>query len=58
LIALSPRPADLECLRQVSSTNVIVRGNQRRKTIRCDKDYKAYVDHLEHYRAIFRTIAV
>jgi REP-associated tyrosine transposase len=33
--------------------HVIVRGNQRRKTFRCDDDYKAYLDHLEHYRAKF-----
>ena len=33
--------------------HVIVRGNQRRKTFRCDDDYKAYLDRLEHYRAKF-----
>jgi hypothetical protein len=33
--------------------HVIVRGNQRRKTFRCDDDYKAYLDSLEHYRAKF-----
>jgi len=27
-----------------------VRGNQRRKTFRCDDDYKAYLDRLEKYR--------
>jgi len=31
--------------------HVIVRGNQRRKTFRCDDDYKAYLDRLEKYRA-------
>ncbi|MBI2227582.1 MAG: transposase [Deltaproteobacteria bacterium] len=31
--------------------HVIVRGNQRRKTFRCDDDYKAYLDRLERYRA-------
>ena len=31
--------------------HVIVRGNQRRKTFRCDDDYKAYIDRLEKYRA-------
>ncbi len=31
--------------------HVIVRGNQRRKTFRCDEDYKAYLDRLEKYRA-------
>jgi len=34
--------------------HVIVRGNQRRKTFRCDHDYKAYLDRLEKYRAKFR----
>jgi putative transposase len=34
--------------------HVIVRGNQRRKTFRCDDDYKTYLDRLEHYRAKFR----
>ncbi len=33
--------------------HVIVRGNQRRKTFRCDEDYKAYLDRLERYRAKF-----
>jgi REP-associated tyrosine transposase len=33
--------------------HVIVRGNQRRKTFRCDDDYKAYLDRLEHYRTKF-----
>ena len=33
--------------------HVIVRGNQRRKTFRCDDDYKAYLDRLQHYRAKF-----
>jgi len=33
--------------------HVIVRGNQRRKTFRCDDDYKAYLDRLERYRAKF-----
>ena len=31
--------------------HVIVRGNQRRKTFRCDDDYRAYLDRLEKYRA-------
>jgi REP element-mobilizing transposase RayT len=31
--------------------HVIVRGNQRRKTFRCDDDYKAYLDRLQKYRA-------
>jgi putative transposase len=31
--------------------HVIVRGNQRRKTFRFDRDYKAYLDRLERYRA-------
>ncbi len=31
--------------------HVIVRGNQRRKTFRCDEDYKGYLDRLEKYRA-------
>ena len=31
--------------------HVIVRGNQRRKTFRCDEDYQAYLDRLEKYRA-------
>ncbi|HYA27201.1 MAG TPA: transposase, partial [Acidobacteriota bacterium] len=30
--------------------HVIVRGNQRRKTFRCDQDYKAYLDRLDKYR--------
>jgi len=33
--------------------HVIVRGNQRRKTFRCDEDYKGYLDRLEKYRAKF-----
>ena len=33
--------------------HVIVRGNQRRKTFRCDEDYKDYLDRLEKYRAKF-----
>ena len=33
--------------------HVIVRGNQRRKTVRCNDDYKAYLHRLEHYRAEF-----
>ena len=33
--------------------HVIVRGNQRRKTFRCDDDYKAYLDRLQDYRAKF-----
>lgn len=31
--------------------HVIVRGNQRRKTFRCDEDYKAYIERLDKYRA-------
>jgi len=31
--------------------HVIVRGNQRRKTFRCDEDYQAYLDRLDQYRA-------
>jgi putative transposase len=31
--------------------HVIVRGNQRRKTFRCDDDYRAYLDRLVKYRA-------
>ena len=31
--------------------HVIVRGNQRRKTFRCDDDYRAYLDRLEKYRS-------
>jgi len=31
--------------------HVIVRGNQRRKTFRCDDDYKAYLERLDKYRA-------
>ena len=34
--------------------HVIVRGNQRRQTFRCDEDYKAYLDRLEKYRAKFQ----
>ena len=33
--------------------HVIVRGNQQRKTFRCDDDYKAYLDRLKHYRGKF-----
>ena len=34
--------------------HVIVRGNQRRQTFRCEEDYKAYLDRLEKYRAKFQ----
>ena len=34
--------------------HVIVRGNQRRKTFRCEEDYKAYLERLERYRAKYR----
>ncbi|MDH3446174.1 MAG: transposase, partial [Deltaproteobacteria bacterium] len=36
--------------------HVIVRGNQRRQTFRSDKDYRAYLDRLEKYRAKFRVL--
>src|SRR5712691_11701160 len=33
--------------------HVIVRGNQRRKTFRDDRDYQAYLERLPRYRAKF-----